>query len=158
MRILKETSGPVTTITINRPGVRNAVDRDTEAFNGVIAAMRLPKGTKKEREARDRAMQQGYKEAAGVPLQTLRDCVAALEEARFAVEHGFASSITDAGVGALVAFAGAEGAAMNVLVNLADITDEEYVRRTRDEVEGLRRQAREHVEAATARVFGELSG
>ena len=134
----------------------DAVDRDTEAFNCVITAMRMPKATEEERAVRSQAIQDAYKEAANVPLTTLRDCRRALAEARFAAEKGHAASISDAGVGALAAFAGVEGAAMNVLINLKDITDEAYVKDLRTEVEQLRVESREDVDAVTKLVFAKI--
>jgi glutamate formiminotransferase/formiminotetrahydrofolate cyclodeaminase len=100
-----------------------AVDLDTEAFNRVMEAMRLPKGTPDESAARDRAIEGANREAAAVPLETARLCVDALRLAAEAARHGNRNSASDAGVAALAARAGAEGAALNVLINLGTIQD-----------------------------------
>jgi glutamate formiminotransferase/formiminotetrahydrofolate cyclodeaminase len=138
-----------------RERLLEAVDRDAEAFDAVLAALRLPKGTEAERAARELAVARASAAAAEVPLATLRACREAAAEARFAVERGSPASITDAGVGALAALAGAEGAAMNVLVNLRG-ADPSAAAPTRAEVERLRREVREDAEAAVRRVFEEL--
>ncbi|HOX49297.1 MAG TPA: cyclodeaminase/cyclohydrolase family protein, partial [Spirochaetales bacterium] len=104
-----------------------AVDEDTAAFNDLMEAMKLPKATDAQKAARDAAMQEGYKKAAAVPLETARVCVEAISLCERAAAKGNANSASDAGVGALLARAGAEGAALNVLINLGSITDAAFV-------------------------------
>jgi glutamate formiminotransferase/formiminotetrahydrofolate cyclodeaminase len=99
------------------------VDRDTEAFNAVLAAMRLPKGTAEEIAARSKAMEGASREATLVPLGVLERSLRAAELARDVAQHGSPSSLSDAGVAALCAGACAAGAHMNVLINLAGKTD-----------------------------------
>ncbi len=103
-----------------------SVDTDTDAFNAVLEAMRMPQGTAAEREARHEAIQQGYKEASQVPLETARACFEALELAGEVARKGNAASVTDAGVGALMAAAGVESAVYNVKINLPSIEDEAF--------------------------------
>jgi glutamate formiminotransferase/formiminotetrahydrofolate cyclodeaminase len=114
-----------------------AIDEDTEAFNGVMAAMRLPKGTPEEQAARARAIDEGYQQAARVPLTTARLCLQAIELAGEAARKGNVNSASDAGVAALVARAGVEGAALNVLINLGSIKDEAFKTQCREDVERL---------------------
>lgn len=104
-----------------------AVDEDTAAFNDLMEAMKLPKANDAQKAARDAAMQEGYKKAAAVPLETARVCVEAIRLCERAAAKGNANSASDAGVGALLARAGAEGAALNVLINLGSITDAAFV-------------------------------
>ncbi|MBL8968569.1 MAG: glutamate formimidoyltransferase [Spirochaetaceae bacterium] len=104
-----------------------AVDEDTAAFNDLMEAMKLPKASAEEKAARETAMQAGYKKAALVPLETARVCVEAIRLCELAAAKGNANSASDAGVGALMARAGAEGAALNVLINLGSITDAAFV-------------------------------
>ncbi|MCU0608130.1 MAG: cyclodeaminase/cyclohydrolase family protein [Candidatus Edwardsbacteria bacterium] len=118
-----------------------AVDEDTEAFNLLMEAMRLPKATAEQKAARESAMQAGYKQAAVVPLRTARTCLEALRLALAAAEKGNANSASDAGVAALMARAGVEGAGLNVLINLGDITDEAFKASHRQLVEGLLAEA-----------------
>ncbi|HRZ63727.1 MAG TPA: cyclodeaminase/cyclohydrolase family protein, partial [Spirochaetia bacterium] len=100
-----------------------AVDEDTAAFNLIMEAMKLPKGGEAEKAAREAALQEGYKKASLVPLETARACLEAISLCALAAASGNASSVTDAGVGALMARAGAEGAVLNVLVNLGSVKD-----------------------------------
>jgi glutamate formiminotransferase/formiminotetrahydrofolate cyclodeaminase len=95
-----------------------AVDRDTEAFNAVLAAMRMPRKTDDERAARDTAMAAANLEATLVPLGVLEHCIDALDVALVAARDGNPNSISDAGVAAACAVAAAEGASLNVRINL----------------------------------------
>lgn len=118
-----------------------AVDEDTQAFNAVIAAMRLPKDTEEQKAARAAAIQDGYRRATDVPLQTAELCVAALALCRQVAERGNPASISDAGVGALLARAGALGAIDNVAINLPSITESKWVGERRGQLAALRSQA-----------------
>lgn len=100
-----------------------AVDRDTEAFNDVLAAIRLPKKTEAEIAARAAAMEAANQGAARVPLEVLGASVEALELALVAARDGNPASVSDAGVAGAVALAAAEGAALNVRINLGSIGD-----------------------------------
>jgi glutamate formiminotransferase/formiminotetrahydrofolate cyclodeaminase len=102
------------------------VDADTQAFNGVIAANKLPKETKDEQKARDRAIQDAYKDAICMPMDTAKKCVDVLKLADAIADKGLAASISDVGVGALMAHAGMHGALLNVRINLPSITDKAY--------------------------------
>jgi glutamate formiminotransferase/formiminotetrahydrofolate cyclodeaminase len=114
-----------------------AVDEDTQAFNGVLDAMRLPKDTTNQQAARREAMQAGYKHATNVPMQTARLCREVLDLCLAAARCGNEAMITDAGVGAISAMAGLKGAAWNARINLKSIKDADYVKRTGAEIAGL---------------------
>jgi glutamate formiminotransferase/formiminotetrahydrofolate cyclodeaminase len=100
-----------------------AVDRDTDAFNAVLAARRLPKGSDGERAARDGAIERANQEATRVPLEVLERAVTALDLAGRVAAQGNPASVSDAGVAAACALAAAEGAALNVRINLPSIGD-----------------------------------
>jgi glutamate formiminotransferase/formiminotetrahydrofolate cyclodeaminase len=104
-----------------------AVDADTNAFNAFMDARRLPDATPEQKAARQAAMQAGLKVAIDVPLDTAKASYAALELAGEASRLGKVASITDAAVGAQMAFAGVRGGIWNVIINLKDITDADYV-------------------------------
>ncbi|MGB5187191.1 MAG: cyclodeaminase/cyclohydrolase family protein, partial [Acidimicrobiia bacterium] len=95
-----------------------AVDRDTDAFNAVLAAIRLPRKTDDDHAAREAAMAAANLEATLVPLSVLERCVEALELALVAALDGNPNSVSDAGVAAACAVAAAEGASLNVRINL----------------------------------------
>jgi len=95
-----------------------AVDRDTEAFNGVLAAIRLPRKTDQDRAVREVAMTAANLEATIVPLTVLERSVEALELALAVAMDGNPNSVSDAGVAAACGVAAAEGASLNVRINL----------------------------------------
>jgi glutamate formiminotransferase/formiminotetrahydrofolate cyclodeaminase len=104
-----------------------AVDADTNAFNAFMDARRLPDATPEQKTARQAAMQAGLKVAIDVPLDTAKASYSALELAGEASKLGKVASITDAAVGAQMAFAGVRGGIWNVVINLKDITDAAFV-------------------------------
>ncbi|MBI4416417.1 MAG: cyclodeaminase/cyclohydrolase family protein [Euryarchaeota archaeon] len=118
-------------------------DEDARAYDEVVAAMRMARGTDGQRAARKEAMQAAYRRATEVPLQTMRACLEALELATEAAEKGNRSAITDAGVAALVAQAAMRGAALNARVNLASIADQGWRATREEELETLLRRAGE---------------
>ncbi|HEX7487244.1 MAG TPA: glutamate formimidoyltransferase [Vicinamibacterales bacterium] len=114
-----------------------AVDDDTDAFNAAMAAMRMPKSTPGEQAARNAALEAGYQLAARVPLETANACLDAMRLSLVAAEKGNRNSASDAGVAALMARAGVEGAAFNVLINLGSVKDETFKQACRSEIDGL---------------------
>ena len=100
-----------------------AVDDDTKAFDDVLAAMRLPKGTDAEKGARSAAIAAAYEKATSVPLATARLCLEAIVLAEEAARTGNRNSASDAGVGALLAKAGLESAILNVRINLPSVRE-----------------------------------
>ena len=100
-----------------------AVDDDTRAFDDVLAAMRLPKVTEEQQRAREAAIAAAYEKATAVPLATARLCLQALELAKEAAITGNRNSVSDAGVGALLAKAGLDAAILNVRINLPSVRE-----------------------------------
>jgi glutamate formiminotransferase/formiminotetrahydrofolate cyclodeaminase len=104
----------------------DAIDKDTEAFDKVMAAFALPKGTPGESAARDLAIQAANKEATLVPFSVLEKTQEAVELALIMAEKGNQNSLSDSGVAGLTAAAAAEGALYNIMINLAGINDETF--------------------------------
>ena len=122
------------------------VDGDTAAFNAVMDAMRLPKATDADKKARETAIQEATKGATLIPLAVLRRSREAAELARLVVAAGNKNSISDGGVAALTARSAAEGAYLNVRINLPGIADEHFRKETLAEAEMLRDQVVRHTE------------
>jgi glutamate formiminotransferase/formiminotetrahydrofolate cyclodeaminase len=99
------------------------VDRDTDAFLGVLAASRLPKKTPEEIAAREAAQARADREAIAVPFSVLERSFRAAELAHEVALHGNPNSLSDAGVAAFCARSCAEGAFANVLINLTGKDD-----------------------------------
>jgi glutamate formiminotransferase/formiminotetrahydrofolate cyclodeaminase len=120
-----------------------AVDRDTDAFNAVLAAMRLPKKTEEEAAERLAAIEKANQGAARVPLEVVERSVRALEMAVAVARDGNPNSVSDAGVAGACALAAAEGASLNVRINVPNLTDAEVAGELLKEQERLLGRARE---------------
>ena len=92
----------------------DGVNKDTEAFNKVMEAIRLPKKTQEDKEKRLKAMEEANKKATLVPLSVLKYSYKALELAKTGALCGNTNAVSDAGVAALTAYAASEGAYYNV--------------------------------------------
>jgi methenyltetrahydrofolate cyclohydrolase len=106
--------------------LERCADHDSEAFNAVMAAYRLPKASDAEKAARKAAITSAMRAATEAPLDTLRLAVEALESAETVVTMGNPSAASDAGVGAGLLLAAANGAAANVRINLEGQADVDY--------------------------------
>jgi glutamate formiminotransferase / formiminotetrahydrofolate cyclodeaminase len=102
------------------------VDEDTAAFNRVMDAFALPKGSAEEKAARSAAIEQATKHAAEIPLKAMETAFKSYQLLSEMADKGNPASISDVGVGALATRACIEGAAMNVRINLAGLKDEKF--------------------------------
>jgi glutamate formiminotransferase/formiminotetrahydrofolate cyclodeaminase len=103
------------------------VDEDTNAFNKIMDAFGLPKGTDAEKAARKAGIQAATKYAIEVPFRVMEVCYNSMEVMKAMAEIGNPNSVTDAGVGALCARTGVLGAFMNVKINAGDLEDKDFV-------------------------------
>jgi glutamate formiminotransferase/formiminotetrahydrofolate cyclodeaminase len=130
------------------------VDRDTDAFNAVMAAMKMPRKTHDEIAARTAALDDATREATNVPLRVLERSHRVAELARDVAQHGNPNSLSDAGVAALCADACAEGAHFNVLINVAGKTSEAWAAEARAKADAALARTKE-VAGAVARTVRE---
>lgn len=104
-----------------------AADADTQAFNEVMAAYRMPRATDEEKAARRAGIQKALKGAVAAPRSTAEHALEALRMAEFAAEHGNPNAASDAGVGGLLLDAAVGGAVFNIRINLGSIKDGDFV-------------------------------
>jgi glutamate formiminotransferase/formiminotetrahydrofolate cyclodeaminase len=102
------------------------VDEDTNAFNGIMSAFALPKGSDAEKTARKAAIQQATRYAIEIPLRVMETAYHSFGVIRAMAEEGNPNSVSDAGVGALCARSAVYGAYLNVCINAAGYNDEEH--------------------------------
>lgn len=117
------------------------VDEDTNAFNEIMNAFSLPKGTDEEKEARKAAIQAATLYATQVPLRTMKAAFATFELCQAMAEEGNPNSVSDAGVGALAARAAVLGACLNVKINAASLDDKATAGTLIAEAESIAAQA-----------------
>ncbi len=103
------------------------VDADTAAFNKIMTAFALPKGTDEEKKARTDAIQSATKFAIEVPFKVMQLSYESLEIIKAMAEIGNPNSVSDAGVGALCARSAVMGAFMNVRINASGYNDKTFV-------------------------------
>lgn len=120
-----------------RARLQELLQADTVAYNGVMAAYRMPKDTEAEVRVRHEAVQKGLVVAADVPLDICRVAAEVCRLAKVAAEIGNPNAVTDAGIGALLGEAAAQGAALNVAINLGSIEDDGYVAAAQKEIDQL---------------------
>ncbi len=119
------------------------VDADTDAFNDLMAAFRLPAGSDAEKEAQRAAVQAATLRAIEVPFRVMEVACESMEVTLAMAREGMPSSVSDAGVGALCARSAVLGAYLNVRINACDLEDASARRDFLDRGAELQRRARE---------------
>lgn len=117
------------------------VDEDTRAFNQIMSAFGLPKGTEQEKKVRSESIQAATLNAIEVPLKTMKICLESMTIIKEMVKEGNPNSVTDAGVGALCARSAIIGAYLNVKVNGSGLKDKAYMEKTMKEAESIKLMA-----------------
>lgn len=120
-----------------KDGLLEALDRDSEAYQGVVAVFSMPKDSEEEKRARKAAMQQALKASTLSPYEMMKLSVAGLKLARAIAGKCNVNAASDLGVAALSLRAALEGGWSNVLINLGGIEDEAFVREYREKGEAL---------------------
>lgn len=120
-----------------------ALDEDVAAFDGVLAATRLPK----DDPSRAEAIQKATIRAADVPLEVARLALEAMRLAGQVAAQGNVNAASDAATAALMGLAAVEGAALNVRINAAGLDDAQLAARYRRDVATLVEMARDLREA-----------
>lgn len=126
-----------------RKELTDLIDKDTEAFNKVMSALKMPKETDEQKEKRKNALQIAFKHAAEVPLETAQKCAQVIEIACVIAQKGNKNSISDAAVSAVMSRAGVQAAILNVRINLGSIKDPTYVQQRSTQLDELWNHATE---------------
>lgn len=102
------------------------VDEDTRAFNKIMDAFGLPKGTDEEKKARKDAIQEASKYAIKVPFRVMEKSLETMQVIKAMAEIGMSASASDVGVGALCARTAVMGAYLNVKINAGGLDDKAF--------------------------------
>ena len=103
------------------------VDEDTNAFNKIMDAFRLPKDSEEDKEKRAEAIQKATKYAILTPFKVMETAYSSMEVMKAMADFGNPNSVTDAGVGALCTRTAIIGAFLNVKINCGDCEDKTFV-------------------------------
>jgi formiminotetrahydrofolate cyclodeaminase len=109
-----------------RQRLTDAIDADTVAYDQVVAAYKLPKGSADEQSARKAAIQQALRGATEVPLGVVHLSAAALDQAVVIARGGHRAAVSDVGVAVALLRAGLRGARLNVDINIGSVSDTTY--------------------------------
>jgi formiminotetrahydrofolate cyclodeaminase len=113
------------------------VGEDVAAFDGLMAAYKLPKATEQDKTRRTDAIQASLRRATQVPLECARVCGEVIVLSRRAGEHGYRHVISDAGVGVSAAYSALRSAALNVYINAPALKDRGFAQECVAEIENL---------------------
>lgn len=110
------------------------IDGDTDAFNEVMKAYKLPKETDAEKALRSEKIQEATIQATLLPLKVAESCVEVLKLSLRVLTIGNPNTACDAAVSGVTAYAGFQGAIFNVKINLSSIKDELFLKIVRDKI------------------------
>lgn len=130
----------------------NYIDEDSDAFNKIMAAFKMPKETDEEKKARTAAVQSAFKGAATVPLNVAKDAFKLLDLAKVVIEKGNQNAVTDGAVAAMSSRTAVLSALYNVKINLGSIKDEEFVNEAKKEIEELESKVNEIEQSLLSKV------
>jgi glutamate formiminotransferase/formiminotetrahydrofolate cyclodeaminase len=139
----EELSGALEESERLRQRLLELVDEDTAAFDAIMVAVRMPKDDEAQRSARAAALAEAKLGAAAPPLETLSAARQTAELAASLAGRANANTASDLGVAVHLARAAAEGALLNVAINVATLPPG-------DSVDRYRRESRAEIEAARA--------
>ena len=126
--------------------LNDLIDRDSEAYNTVMAAYKLPKETDEEKAARSVEIQKSLKYAIQTPYDIVVLSGKAISLLGEILENGNQNAITDIGVGTMLLMVGLEGGILNVKVNLSSIKDTAYVEKINKEISEIKAVAEKEKE------------
>ena len=129
------------------------IDRDSDAYNDVLAAFRLPKSYELEENFRKQAIQDAFKKASLVPLDVAKNAFKIIELADGVVKHGNKNAVTDGAVAVMMARTAVLSALYNVKINLASIKDMDFVKRIRKDVTRLESEIEKKERKILSRLF-----
>lgn len=116
------------------------VDEDTNAFNKIMDAFRLPKSSDDEKATRKQAIQDATKYAIEIPFRVMKTAYQSMTIMEAMAEIGLQASISDAGVGALAARSAVMGAFLNVKINAEGLDDKDFLDKLMTEAEEIQRK------------------
>jgi len=125
---------------------------DADSYDKVVLASRARREDDNPKTVED--FQRALRHAASVPLETATACADVLEKSTRVAELGTPSASSDVGVAVLLAEAGFKGAAMNVNINLAGVSDAPFARHAREKLKKDEKRAKDHARDALSRLTG----
>uniref|UniRef100_A0A7V3RHA0 Formimidoyltransferase-cyclodeaminase n=1 Tax=candidate division WOR-3 bacterium TaxID=2052148 RepID=A0A7V3RHA0_UNCW3 len=113
------------------------IEEDKNAFDGVMMAYRMPKGTEDEKNIRARVIEDALKKATKVPLNVCEKIMGIYPYAQILLNKGLKTAVSDVGVAIYTLHSGFLSARANVFINLPSISDTDFVNSTKTNIEEL---------------------
>ncbi|MDH6304978.1 formiminotetrahydrofolate cyclodeaminase [Parabacteroides sp. PF5-5] len=117
------------------------IDKDSEAYDRVFAAFKLPKETDEQMAVRSQTIQEATKDAARIPMMVAEEVFGVMDTIAYVAEKGNQNAVTDACVAMMAARTAVLGALLNVRINLSSIKDEIFVREMTERADTLEKQS-----------------
>ena len=114
-----------------------AIDKDSDAYKDVITAIKLPGSTGAEKRNREKAIQNGLKQATLIPMAVAEDAARVMELAGRAIAKGNKNTIPDGAVGVMMAKTAILSALYNAKINLSSIKDNTFIEKISRQIKGL---------------------
>lgn len=141
---------------ILRDELVSLVDRDAEAFAPLALAYKLPRETDTQRANRDHAIQEALIDAIEVPFAIMRNCAHVIEVSEYLAYHGTRMAISDVATGVSFAKGALKGAALNVYVNAASLSDRDRAERYTAEADRMIEESGRQADRIYNYVLGEI--
>ncbi len=116
------------------------IDNDPQAYQEVMAAFKLPKNSAAQKQQRTKAIQNGFKKAALIPMGVAEDGFKIMEFAERVIKKGNKNAVTDGAVAVMAARTAVMAALFNVKINLTAIRDEAFVAELTQKVKTIEHQ------------------
>jgi len=129
-----------TRMAVVRDKLIENIDKDSETYNRVFEAFKLPKRTEEEKAKRSDVIQETTKEAAMVPMSVAEEIISIMPSISEVAHKGNQNAVTDACIAMMAARTGVLGALLNVRINLSSIKDSTFVERMTTEADTLERR------------------
>lgn len=133
------------------------IDEDAEVFAPLAASYGMPKNTPDEQAAKEDAMQKALIGACDVPLDIMRQCAEVIEVTELLAYKGSRLALSDAGVAAVFAKAALQGASLNIIINIASMSNKVRAAAYRKELDELIKKAGDRADSVFAYVLQEIS-
>jgi len=139
-----------------RQQAEELIDKDTESFNKVMDAYKMPKDTKEDKEKREVAIQVALKQASLAPMETMKLSLTLLEYCRKVIEDCNPNAISDIGVSTQMGLAAIKGGYYNVMINACSLENEETAEDLKEEADKILQKGKQlagETEALTLATF-----
>lgn len=115
----------------------NFINKDRDAFLGLITSYKLSKDTEEEKKIREKTIKEATDNCITVPLTLAEISLEFYGNIEFAMKYGNKNLISDAGVAAIMLHSAIESSILNVAINLSSIHNEDKKRVVEEKINNI---------------------